>query len=43
MKRAQKLAVIKPAAKLSSGVLLPGWEPEYDFISIYSQWKIDYK
>lgn len=34
MKRAQKLAVTEAAAKLSCAVLLPGWEPEYDFISI---------
>ena len=35
--------MIMPAAKLSYFVLLPSYEPEYDFISIYSQWKIDYE
>lgn len=35
--------MIMPAAKLSYFVLLPWYEPEYDFISIYSQCKIDYE
>lgn len=34
MKRAQKLAVIRAAAKLPCALLLPGWEPQYDFIAI---------
>lgn len=35
--------MIMPAAKLSYFVLLPWYGPEYDFVSIYSQWKIDYE
>lgn len=31
------------AAKLSYFVLLPGCDPDRDFISIYSQRKIDYE
>lgn len=36
-KTAWELGMIVPGAKLSYFVLLPGWESEYDFISIYSQ------
>lgn len=43
MKKARKLGMIMPAAKLSYFVLFPGCEPKYDFISSYSQWKIDYE
>lgn len=36
-KPAWELGMIVPGAKLSYFLLLPGWESEYDFISIYSQ------
>lgn len=36
-KTAWELGLIVPGAKLSYFLLLPGWESEYDFISIYSQ------
>jgi len=43
MKKAQKLGMIVPAAKLLYFVLFPGRGLQHDFIPIYSHWKIHYE